>query len=174
MPVSHKQNGFTLIETIIYIALFSIIFVGIFASVFPIFKSAERLTKNIAIEGESAFILSKINYAINNTITGTNGTITTPAADSTATELILSYNSTEKYRFAMDTSGTFCAAPLLCQMLTVSHDGGAAAPLNASRVNITNFSVTHVGPSGNSPRHLDVSFDAGGVHIGPVRYYLNF
>lgn len=167
-------RGFTLIETIVYIALFSIIFVGIFVSIFPIFTSAERLTKNIATEGESAFILSKINYALNSTITDANGTITTPSAGNTATSLVLSYSGTEKYRFAMDTSGTYCAAPLLCQMLTVSTNSGTALPLNASRVNITNFSVKHVAPSGGTPRYLDISFDANGVHIGPVRYFLRF
>jgi type II secretory pathway pseudopilin PulG len=174
MPAHHKQLGFTLIETIIYIALFSIIFVGIFVSVFPIFTSAERLTKNIVTEGESAFVLSKINYALQNTIIDSTGVVTAPAAGTSGNTLVLSYNGSEKYRFVMDTSGTFCAAPLLCQMLTISEAGGAGAPLNASRVNITDFNISHVAPTGNTPRFLDVTFKANGVPIGPVRYYLNF
>jgi type II secretory pathway pseudopilin PulG len=168
------SHGFTLIETIIYLALFSIIFTGIFVSVYPIFSSADRLTKNIAIESESMFIVSKINYALNDAITSSGGTITSPAAGSNGSTLVLSSGGTEKYRFAMDTSGTFCTGPLLCQMLTISKTGGTAVPLNASRINITNFSVSHVAPSGGAARYLDVSFDANGVHIGPVRYYVKF
>ena len=174
MPAHHKQSGFTLLESIIYIGLFSIIFTGIFVSVYPIFSGAERLTKNIATEGESAFILSKINYAIANTVTSSTGVVTTPAAGTASTTLVLSSGGTEKYRFSGDTSGTFCAAPLLCQMLLMSKDGGTALPLNASRVNINNFSVKHVAPTGGAARYLEISFTANSQAVGPVRYYLKF
>jgi hypothetical protein len=59
-------------------------------------------------------------------------------------------------------------------MLTLSEDGAAALPLNGGRVNVENFSVTHVAPISGEPRYLDVSFTTEGELIGPVRYYLHF
>jgi len=169
-----RAAGFTLLETVIYIGLFSLMFTGIFVSIYPLFSSADRLTKNIAVEGESAFILAKINYALSSTITSSSGTITTPSAGNTANELVIKYGGVEKYHFALDTSNTYCTSPLVCTMLTVSKNGGTALPLNAQRVKIENFSVTHVAPANGEPRYLDVKFTAGGVPVGPIRYYVHF
>jgi type II secretory pathway pseudopilin PulG len=167
-------RGFTLIETIIYIGLFSLIFTGIFVSIHPLFTGAARMTRNIAIEGESAFILAKIEYALSDTITAQEGTITTPTEGATSTTLVVEFDGAERFAFALDNSNSFCSAPLVCKMLTLSEDGAAAQPLNAGRVQIENFSVTHVAPTGGAPRYLDVSFTANGEAIGPVRYYLHF
>lgn len=174
--------GFTLLETIIYIGLFSLIFSGIFVSIYPIFFGAERMTRNIAIEGESAFILAKIDYALSQTITSEAGGIISPAAGALAsTELVIGHDTDsngtfddERFRFVGDNSNAFCTAPLVCKMLTVSKNRAAALPLNATRVHVENFSVRHVASTGGEPRYLDVSFTAGGHLIGPVRYYLHF
>ncbi len=174
MIVKTPTSGFTLIETIIYIGLFSLIFTGIFMSIHPLFTGAARMTRNIAIEGESAFILAKIEYALSDTITSPLGVVTTPSAGSTGNTLILEFDGDERFAFAIDNSNAFCSSPVICKMLTLSEDGAAAQPLNAGRVQIENFSVTHVAPTGGIPRYLDVSFTANDETIGPVRYYLHF
>ena len=185
MPVPNKNSGFTLIETIIYIGLFSLIFTGIFVSIHPLFTGAARMTSNIAIEGESAFILAKIEYALSDTVTSKDGGVISPAAGAAAAnELVIGFdtdnndifnnNDTVHFRFALDNSNAFCSAPLVCKMLTLSEDGAAAQPLNAGRVQISEFLVKHVDPPGEEPRYLDVSFTANGEPIGPVRYYLHF
>ena len=143
-------------------------------SIHPLFTGAARMTKNIAIEGESAFILAKIDYALFDTITTSQGRVTTPAEGATANILVLEFGGNEQFEFALDNSNTFCSAPLICKMLTFSEDGAAPHPLNASRVQIENFSIAHVAPTGGAPRYLDVSFTANGEPIGPVRYYLHF
>lgn len=169
-----KTGGFTLIETIIYIGLFSLIFTGIFVSIYPLFTGAARMTSNIAIEGESAFILAKIKYALSDTITSPEGVVTTPSAGTTGNTLVLEFDGDERFVFAVDNSNTFCSAPLICKLLALSVEGATAQPLNAGRVQIENFSVKHVAPTGGAPRYLDVSFTANGEPIGPVRYYLHF
>jgi type II secretory pathway pseudopilin PulG len=176
MFAPNKQLGFTLIETIIYIGLFSLIFTGIFMSIHPLFTGAARMTRNIAIEGESAFILAKIEYALSDTITAPEGVVATPGAGATAAELVLTFDGDERFHFALDNSNTFCSAPLVCKMLTITKDNDplTTLPLDAGRVQIENFSVTHVAPAGGEPRYLDVSFTANGEPIGPVRYYLHF
>jgi type II secretory pathway pseudopilin PulG len=175
MPAHHNKNrGFTLLETIIYIGLFGIIFSGIFVSIYPLFTGAERLTRNIVIEGETAFILAKLHHALSDSITSPDGVVTTPAEGASADELVIEYGGNERYAFALDDSNAFCSAPLICKMLTLSIDGNAELPLNAQRVQIKNFSVAHTAPTGGAPRYLDVSFTANGVDVGPVRYYLRF
>ena len=171
MPAYHKQSGFTLVETIIYIGLFALIFSGIFVSIYPIFTGAERLTKNVAAEGETAFILAKIDYALSSTMTDINGTTTTGVSG----EQLIIKNGTEKFRFAGSTSSTYCVVPLVCKVLTLKTNAtGDAIPLNAQRVPIENFRVTQVLASGGAPHYIDVSFTANGKAVGPIRYYLHF
>lgn len=169
-----KSRGFTLIETIIYVALFGIMFTGIFVSVYPLFTNAERLSRNIATQSESVFILAKINYAIKDTLTSPKGEVMTPSEGSTAHTLTLAYDGVETYAFTLDTSNAFCSPPHVCSMLMMSRDVSAPLPLHAERVSIENFSVTHYAPTGDSLRMLEVSFTANGTPIGPVRYYLHF
>ena len=162
------NSGFTLLEAIIYIALFSILFTGIFISIYPILTGAESMTENVAADSETAFILSKINYALNNTITSATGVVTTPNTH----ELVLSQGSSEKYRFATATTG--CSpGPIVCRLLTMSKNGGAAVPLNGSRVRITTFNVAKTAPSGGAPGYLDVTIVANGATT-TARYYLRF
>jgi type II secretory pathway pseudopilin PulG len=176
MRVHHKKSGFTLIETIIYIGLFSLIFTGIFVSIYPLMTGAERLSRNVAIEGETAFILAKIEYALSDSITSSSGTITSPAAGATGSSLVIAVGGNERYRFEGQSSSSYCTTPLICRVLTLKTGGGSndAIPLNAQRVQVENFSVTHTGPTGGEPRYLDVSFTVNGEAVGPVRYYLHF
>ncbi len=168
------NKGFTLIETIVYIGLFSLIFTGIFVSIYPIFTGAERLTRNIAGEGETVFVLAKIEYALGNVIVDDLGIITSPAEGTTANTLTLAYNGTERFSFAENNTNTFCTAPLLCHTLTESTDSGDDLPLNTQRVSIQNFSVNHVAPTSNSSRYIDVSFTVNDSPVGPIRYYVHF
>lgn len=166
------KSGFTLLETVIYIGLFAIIFSGIFVSMYPLFMSAERLTRNSIIEGESAFMLAKISQALTDTITSSEGRIVTPARGDSADTLVLTYRGDARYMFAIDTTNVFCTAPRICSMFTLSIDGGIPQPLNASRVQIKNFTVAH-GLQGVT-RYLDISFTINDEPIGPVRYYVHF
>ena len=56
------MKGFTLIETIIYLALFSIVIGGALAATMLLFEGAGRDTTRARLQGEGAFMLSKISY----------------------------------------------------------------------------------------------------------------
>lgn len=173
-PPATKYRGFTLIETVIYIALFGILCSGFFLSIYPFFTSAERLSRNIATEGEVTFILTKIQYALNDTITSPLGTIGTPREGETADSLTLFYDGVSRYEFGVDTTNAFCTPPLTCMMLTQTNSMSTPLPLNSERVTITNFQVTHHAPSQNSQRYLEISFSANDVPVGPIRYDIHF
>ncbi len=174
MPHNKTVYGFTLLETIIYVGLFSLIFTGILVSVFPLMTGAERLSRNVATESEAAFILAKIDHALSDSINSVNGQVTSPAAGTTGSTLTLTNAGIEVYRFETTTTSSYCSVPLICRVLTLSKASGDAIPLNAQRVQVKDFSVTHVGPTGGKPRYLDISFTVNGTPVGPVRYYLHF
>ncbi len=163
-------HGFTLVETIIYIGLFGIMFTGIFVSIYPLFTGAEKLSRDVATETETAFILAKIRYALNNTIISTEGHVATPDQGNTGNTLRLTFSGTDQYEF----QNTDCHAPLTCKQLSLKVGTDELLPLNTDRVDIRDFTVTHVAPSGEVPRYIDVSFTANGDTVGPVRYYLHF
>ncbi|OHA27354.1 MAG: hypothetical protein A3C06_04185 [Candidatus Taylorbacteria bacterium RIFCSPHIGHO2_02_FULL_46_13] len=58
------QKGFTLIETLIYIALFGIILTGVITSAYPLITGAEKLSQRVTEEGEAAFVFHKIGWAL--------------------------------------------------------------------------------------------------------------
>lgn len=59
-----KQNGFTLIETIIYIALFGILMASALVAVYELLGSGEINKTALIIQTEETFINSKLRWAI--------------------------------------------------------------------------------------------------------------
>ncbi len=79
-----KQNGFTLIETIIYIALFGILMTSTLVTVYELLSSGEINKNALIIQTEETFINSKLRWAITGstavTAPGGDKLIVTPAA----------------------------------------------------------------------------------------------
>ncbi len=62
------NKGFTLIETIIYIALFTLLITSGFVSVYQLISGTDSLNTKIRIQKEGNFVLRKISW----TLTGLN------------------------------------------------------------------------------------------------------
>jgi prepilin-type N-terminal cleavage/methylation domain-containing protein len=62
MPLLIYKRGFTLIETIIYLALFSIVIGGALAATTVLFEGAGRNTTEARLQEEGTFMLEKIAY----------------------------------------------------------------------------------------------------------------
>jgi prepilin-type N-terminal cleavage/methylation domain-containing protein len=58
------QKGFTLIEALVYLALFGILFGGSVVAVFNIIESNARDKTMIMVQDEGSFMLRKINWAL--------------------------------------------------------------------------------------------------------------
>src|SRR3990167_6326959 len=80
-PRVHNK-GFTLLETLIYIALLGMLLTGVLLTAYPLFTGAERITKNVTAEGEAAFILRKISWALSSA-----ASVSTPSAGSSGATL---------------------------------------------------------------------------------------
>lgn len=59
------DRGFTLIETLIYLAMLSLIYMGLFVSIFAIFEGMGRDAAKNMLQNEGFFLLAKIDWAMN-------------------------------------------------------------------------------------------------------------
>ena len=144
------NRGFTLIETIIYIALSGLIIAGVLVSIYPILTGANQTSNKVITESESVFVLRKIAWAIG---LGTTAISVSPTGDvltisTSAGDIIIEEDN---------------------NMITV--DG---VPITASRVLMSDWSVLYTPKSGLTPGFIKVSFKADGDIVGPVRYDVHF
>ncbi len=64
------KRGFTLIETLIYIALFALLIGGGISSAFSLIASSDRIGTQAMLEEEGNFLLAKIGWALEQPDTG--------------------------------------------------------------------------------------------------------
>ena len=84
------NRGFTLLETLVYLALFTLIIGGLVAASYLLFQSSDRSQTKAMMQEESNFILGKILWSLNDA-----QTITTPANNASGPTLIASkYDAT--------------------------------------------------------------------------------
>ena len=79
-----RKKGFTLIETLVYLGLFSFIMVALLASAFNLFRNMDRTETKAMLQEEGDFLLSKIDWAL----TGASN-VTSPAVGSPSNTLTL-------------------------------------------------------------------------------------
>ena len=128
-PRVHNK-GFTLLETLIYIALLGMLLTGVLLTAYPLFTGAERITKNVTAEGEAAFILRKISWALSSA---------TSVSVPNSTTLTIQHASAGQLKFDLNVD---------------SLELNDTFPLNASRAPVTSFSVTNTPASGGTPRYI--------------------
>lgn len=61
-----NRRGFTLLETLLYIALFSIVMSGAFIATLHMAQGSERQKKTLAVQEEGAFVMRKLNAELTN------------------------------------------------------------------------------------------------------------
>lgn len=59
-----KKNGFTLIETVIYLGLFAIIMAGVLTSVYSVSQTGGRNQARAMIQEEGTYLLGKIDWVL--------------------------------------------------------------------------------------------------------------
>lgn len=139
----HSSAGFTLLEVIIYLALFSIIMGGAAVSVFYIFDAADRAHTESVLENESDFILGKIDWVLSST-----QSITTPTDNSSGSTLtVVSHDASLDDPVSIFLQG---------DGVSMTHGTNPQALLNSINVSVASLTYTHVTGSGNgySPEYI--------------------
>jgi prepilin-type N-terminal cleavage/methylation domain-containing protein len=118
-----KNTGFTLIEVIIYLALFSIVIGGGMVATYQIIQSKDSGANHVIMEDEANFLLRKINWAL----TGA----TPPISPLPASTLTVSKSGTN-YTFDLNSNN-----------LRLNN-----IVLNSSSIKVSNLSFTSPGTNG--------------------------
>ena len=94
-----SKGGFTLLEVLIYIALFTIIIGGGIVSALSIFEGTARIDMNTEAEAELNFILRKFSWALS------GGDILEPSLVFNDTSNTLRVDKGPTYTFTLNTDG---------------------------------------------------------------------
>ena len=94
------QTGFTLIETLLYIVLFSILMTGVIGATFSIHESILRNQTMALLEEEGIFLLGKIR-----SITATIETVDTPLIDTSGNSLRIVTKNSEILSLSVSSDG---------------------------------------------------------------------
>ncbi|MBI4993588.1 type II secretion system protein [Candidatus Wolfebacteria bacterium] len=131
-----NQKAFTLIETIIYAVLVSLIGGFSIFVLYQIIDSGDRLKAKIDVEGEANFILQKVNWALNGATA-----VNQPAAGATSTILSINKNN-------------FSSNPIVFDLnegnIRLAKGGGAASFLNNQNISVGQLVFEHLAASGGS------------------------
>jgi type II secretory pathway pseudopilin PulG len=142
MKTYSYNKGFTLIETLVYLGLYSIIMTGALVSVYSIFSSSAHNEARSMVQEEGSFLIGKIDWAMSNA-----KIISAPA--STGSTLTLT-----RY------DGTVVTLSLTGTDLQIVDSGGAPQTLNNTNVKISSLTFTHVLPTsdGVNPESVGAVF----------------
>ncbi len=132
-----KNRGVTLIETLIYLALFAIVIIGLMVAGYGLLQNVGRNQTKSMMQEEEAYLIGKINWALSGM-----QTVTVPAANTSGNTLSLT-----KY------DGT---------AMSVSRSGNNliynGATLNNTNVTISNLVFIHTFAGGTNPESIEAGF----------------
>lgn len=151
------QSGFTLIEALIYLALFGFIMGSLSVAVYGLVEASGRGDTRVVMQEEGGFLLGKIDWALS----GASSLTVVASPPSLAVT---------KYGFG--------ANPLVFNMasgnLRLQQGGGAFVNLNSSSVQVLNFTVTNSAAANGKPQGVTVAFTLRGTTPKGVTIDQNF
>ncbi len=156
---SASTTGFTLIETIIYVALFALLMSGVVVSIHPLFSGIERMNERIMVENEVAVVSRTITSLIPQA-----QFVSVPSSGGSGDTLTLTtYSLPPQITYSFKVEGGAVVASVF---------GSPWTNLTASRVHFDSMSVSHVAASGGVPAYIELSYVVDGETFGPIRSYL--
>jgi type II secretory pathway pseudopilin PulG len=151
--VTRKSGaGFTLIETMVYLSLFSLMMGGVVVSAYNIFESTGRSQTRSMIQEEGDFIIGKIDWSLSGI-----QVVSAPAAPSSGSECTESDTlSVTKWDGSVGT----IIINLSGGSIVLARLGNLAnsTPLNNSNITVSGLLFRHCGGGGNNPESVEASF----------------
>lgn len=136
------RAGFTLIEMLVYLGLFSILIGGALVAAFGIFESNGRNQTKAIVQTEGQFLAAKIDWALS----GIQSVDSPP--DGTPGALL----QVTKY------GGGTIKISLSSPNVDIQRGVASSKVLNNSNVEITNLLFTHKNPGGGNPESVEARF----------------
>lgn len=160
MSTDFKKNlGFTLIETVIYIALLGLIMGGTLMATYGLLEGVGSLGSKTVVQGEGNFVLRKLSWAFSDmsvapTVSG-SGCIQTVSVSKTG----YAKNPIEFQRNAASSSIEI-------------HEGGSGAylPLTTENVAVSCLQFQIIPPVGGAPAGVVASTTIDGINFAITKY----
>ena len=119
------QRGFTVIETVIYVAILGIFIGALLVSVDSVFKNSERTSTHVVNENEANFLLRKFSWVLTNV-----SNINVPTVGATST--MLSVNKLS------GTTNPIVLTVTASSTITIKKGTGPATAISSPYIPITN------------------------------------
>lgn len=116
------MRAFTLIETIIYIALFGVFMSGVLLSVYSMMQSGDQFTNRNSATNEGTFVTAKLDWVLRSL-----GSVTTPSSGY-GTSLSVTRSD-----------GTQVDVRLTSGVIEMRINGGSYVPLTTNNVTVTSL-----------------------------------
>ncbi|MDP3052025.1 MAG: hypothetical protein Q8N42_00795 [bacterium] len=148
--------GFTLIETIVYTALVSIIMVGALVAVYQVLESNDALYNKIITEQEANFLLRKFAWAASGI-----SAINLPTVGATSSVFSVNKINFSENPLVFDLNAT-----------DVRLKRGTKEPaiLNTQNVKIKNLVFQHLAAAGNAPEAIKINLTVGTQSFSTIIY----
>jgi hypothetical protein len=152
-----KIKGFTLMETLIYIALFTLIIFSGFVTAFELLKGSETLSAKKVLIEESSFLKQKLERALSDV-----GVLSLPSLGVPNTDTLSLTN----------TDGDLLDIRLNAGKVEIRHGGvqHEYLPLNTDNTSATALNFEYVPEVGASPAGVRVTFTLNGVSFSTTKY----
>ncbi len=137
-----KKSGFTLMETMVYIALFGILMSGAITSAWSLLEGGANNKNAMAVQEEGTFLSRKINWALTG---ATDVDVTGGGKILTVTRPDLSADSP----LVIGVSGS---------ILTITRGSSVAVSLNGDFFKITDVQFTNTPETGGVPSSIEAKF----------------
>ncbi len=158
--LKNSTAGFTLIETLIYVAFFTMLIGTLLSITYQTIASTDQVNRKITIQQEGNFLLKKIDWALTGLDLAANGGNPIALPSSGTGNILQAY----KYGFAQ--------SPISFSQngssLEMSVQGGLPVKLNSSNVIVSNFLVNHYTVSGKE--FVEVDFILNGEQFKLTKY----
>jgi type II secretory pathway pseudopilin PulG len=132
------MRAFTLVETLVYIALFGILIGGFVVSAYGLFESSNRNLTKAMLQQEKDFVIGKINWALSGA-----QTVTVPAVGASSGTLTLT-------KYGDPTQ------------ITITTSGGAltvgGSPTTNTNVTVNKLVFIHTHAGGTNPESVEAGF----------------
>ena len=150
---SKTNQGFTLIETLIYVALFFIMIGGCLGAVYQIIQSSNAANARIIVNDEANFLLRKINWAL----TGASSVYVSAPQNLTI------------YKTTPPPGGNPIVFDLISGNLRVVRGAGAPTVLNSANVTVASLSFQKIIETGR-PDAIKTNFKINGQEFETLKY----
>jgi prepilin-type N-terminal cleavage/methylation domain-containing protein len=144
--------GFTLIEVIIYIALFSVLLGTAFITAYELLESSDTLSAKNTTGEEGNFVMRKLNWALSG--------VSEISVPSTGTLTVIKYDGNIiNFRLNSDKIE-----------MKESASGNIFIPITTSNVSVTSLQFSYIPASGGAPAGLTVRAAINGVTFTITKY----